>query len=389
MVGVSYDLTALGNSAYLGFERIEDVTSPMQVSYILAVAPLQYDYGGWHTAFAVQNLSTDSSAYVMVTCYDESGTVVECFGDPEHTIQPNGSIVFDSANASSLPASFRGSAWIESTEPVGVSSVSTYHPVLGLRSAHQGLGSAYAGSELLVPALFKNFAGQTSELCVQHLGPDSAEIYVEYSDGVSVQQTIPAGGLHCWFQGAEGHADGWAGGAMIWCPGEACHGVVTVLSYDGPTPVGIWSYGAVSFAQTMAPSSGQGLAYPFLLRDSDDWTSQIYLYNPGDAPVEVTPRFVSSYPLRYVFCEEAFTIPAGEFVWLSEAQMPSLFERGMAYFNANGQVFSAVGATSAKPLGTTDRHFGYRAAYPGAPAIFPDTCGLAEAVFLPLIVRNQ
>jgi hypothetical protein len=45
--------------------------------------------------------------------------------------------------------------------------------------------------------------------------------------------------------------------------------------------------------------------------------------------------------------------------------------------------------TSDEPLGDTDRHFGYGAAYPEGPVSFPDTCDTIHDVFLPVVLRRM
>jgi hypothetical protein len=166
--------------------------------------------------------------------------------------------------------------------------------------------------------------------------------------------------------------------------------VVDVTAYDGATPVGRWTYNATpstSFRENMKSGLSQSLAFPLLVNHDNGWTSTIYLYNPAESSVEITPRYVLSTTEGFVYCAEPFTIPARSQVSISQARLPPFASRAMGYFNTTGPVAAAVSATNSTALGTTDRHFGYEAAYPGVAFDFPDTCDTMYAVFLPLVEK--
>ena len=160
--------------------------------------------------------------------------------------------------------------------------------------------------------------------------------------------------------------------------------IVNVTAHSGATPVGRWSYTAP--AQHMMIT--RSLAFPLLLAGYDGWTSEIHLYNYNDSPSEVTPRYVS-YPVGFVHCADPFTIPAHSVVSIYQAELPRAFGQSMAYFTATQPVAAVVSVTSDEPLGDTDRHFGYSAAYPVEPISFPDTCDTIREVFLPVILKEM
>ncbi len=57
------------------------------------------------------------------------------------------------------------------------------------------------------------------------------------------------------------------------------------------------------------------------------------------------------------------------------------------YFSSTQPIAVAVGATSSKPLGDTDRHFGYEAAYLDAPIAPLTPCSTVHTIYLPLVRR--
>jgi len=376
--GANFELSDFGNAAYLGLDATLEEQGPPS-EYGIYIMLLMKDPWGWTTGFTIQNRYGQDPATVVVSFYDQYGNPACVYTVPT-PIPPNGSVSFDLANITCLEDGFMGSAYVSSDQEVAVSSVSTYNDELGLRSAYQGISEA--STVLVVPALFKANNLQTSVVCVQNGGTATTDVSVEYSDGVMVNETIPPFAVYCLNQGAEAHAAGWAGGAVIRSTGEPLVAVVNVTAYDDTTPVGRWSYTA-----SVTDTIDQGLAFPLLFNESDDWTSEIHLYNPGDSPAVITPRHVS-YPTHVVYCAEPLTIPAGGVLSISQAELPRLLGQNMAYFNTTQPVAAVVGVTSDKPLGETDRHFGYRAAYPEGAISFPDTCDTIYKVFLPAVFKE-
>jgi hypothetical protein len=129
------------------------------------------------------------------------------------------------------------------------------------------------------------------------------------------------------------------------------------------------------------------LALPLLFTAYGGWTSEIHLYNYNDSPAGITPRYVS-HPAGFVYCADSFTVPAHSVLSISQAELPRVFRQSMAYFTATQPVAAVVSVTSDEPLGDTDRHFGYSAAYPDGPVSFPDTCDTIYEVFVPAILKE-
>ena len=383
MLAVNLAFISSGNDAYLGL-KLGDA-SPI---FRMNIPWLMKNAEGRDSAFVLQNRGT-SPATVSIEFYDNLGNNV-C-GLIE-TIPPDGSVTFYLPSIlcqyGELEDGFTGSAYIEATEPAvsAVYALDRQHPI---RSSYQGVDRDGTSTVLTVPALFKAHDLQTSALCIHNINSPSANVLVEYSDGLTATATIPPNSTSCLDQGAEGHAAGWAGGATI--SGGRLAAVVDVTAYDGTTPVGRWAYNATpstSFRQNMKSGASQSLAFPFLVNNDYGWTSTIYLYNPAELPVVITPRYVLANTGGFVYCAEPFTIPPRSLVSISQAQLPQFSSRSMAYFNTTGPVAAAVSATSSSALGTTDRHFGYEAAYPGVPIQFPDNCDTMQAVFLPLVAKQ-
>lgn len=212
-------------------------------------------------------------------------------------------------------------------------------------------------------------------------------MWVHYSDGMVVGPSVVAPfAVYCLYQGSEGHAPGWTGGATIQGT-EPLAAVVQVLAQDQGSPVGCWAYTAMS-ATSLGRQAENTLAMPVLFSDANGWTSDVHLYNLGGGPAEITPRYVS-LGSRFVYCAESFTLPEGETVSFSQDDLPGFFDQAMAYFDTSQPVAAAVSATSGQPLGDTDRHFGYRVAYVGGEIPFPDTCDEVHRIFVPVIMNQQ
>ena len=73
---------------------------------------------------------------------------------------------------------------------------------------------------------------------------------------------------------------------------------------------------------------------------------------------------------------------------MSQANLSALNEVSMGYFTSTQLVAAVAGFTSDKPVGTTDRHFGYEAAYPfGMPATQKPCDKMRPPSFSPVALR--
>ncbi|MFN2226271.1 MAG: hypothetical protein ACK2UY_08190, partial [Anaerolineae bacterium] len=131
---------------------------------------------------------------------------------------------------------------------------------------------------------------------------------------------------------------------------------------------------------------GDTLAFPLVARDMGGWTSDVLLYNPTTAPVQVTPRYVS-YPDGRVHCQDPVTINGGDSLALTQKDLPDSFGQGMAYLVSTGPLGGAARFSSSQTRSAEDRHFGYEAAHVGSEIPLPDTCSGTHTVYLPLLLK--
>jgi len=383
--GTGFWVSDTGAAAYQGFDWTNTAATKQQ-EYWNAIMDLRREPGGWNSAFALQNRSRQDSANIVINYYDPGGNMV-C-ADQLYDIPANGSVVVYLPAVDCLVDGFVGSAIVTSDQIVAVSSVETTHTTYGISAAYRGVNLGEAETSLVAPALFNAHDLQTSALCVQNMGFIDTLAVVQYSDGQSASETISPFGFWCFDQAAEGHAPGWSGSATILSYAEPIAAVVRVTAYNGPTPVGLWMYTAVSSVQLTKQGTDQGLGFPLLLNAAGGWTSQVHMYNLGGSPAEITPRYVSTGPAPFVYCPQSFTIPAGGFLSLSQEDLPLAFSQSMGYFHSTEPVASAVSLTNSRPLGQADRHFGYGGAYAGQITDFPNTCSTIHTSYLPITLKE-
>jgi hypothetical protein len=378
-------LAGSGNDAYLGLAWEESSFSqqlgqPLQPLIAFYIAIPYITRGGWNSSFTMQNRSIYVPAMVEVDFYNTDGTLAH----PEAYVIPAGGALTVDLTQAQLPYSdWWGSAMISSDQPVAVASVHEFNAELGLSDAYQGVSRSDASTALVAPALFNASDLQTSVLCVQNTGSTDSDVKVSYTDGVTTTRPIPASAPYCFNQGAEGHAPGWMGGALITSMNsQPLVAAVIVTAYNG-SPVGRWSY--------TVPSQGMlkpAVAFPLLNSHHDGWTSKIYLYNSGNSTAVITPRYVGSSS-GFVSCAQPISISAQSAISISQADLPAFNEVSMGYFTSTQPaVAAAVGFTSDKPLGTTDRHFGHEAAYADGIGTPQRPCGTVHKVFLPTVIRQ-
>jgi hypothetical protein len=247
-----------------------------------------------------------------------------------------------------------------------------------------GLSAGDASTTLIAPALFKTSNLQTSQLCIQNTGNVNGNIGVSYTDGTRETALITPTASICLDQGAGTlHTAGWTGGAVI-TGTQPLVAIVNVIANNGTTPVGSWSYTVPSQFRI---SSGS-FALPLLLDNDNSFTTAIYLYNPSGVATHVTPRYVSrDGSADFVYCAPAISIPAHSMTAVDQSGLPPFMNISTGYFTATHPIAVAVGATSNKALGDTDRHFGYEAAYLDTPIVPQTPCSTLYTVNLPLVQK--
>lgn len=352
---VNYELTEAGNDAYIGSFSINQIFNRNfpDLAFHLPIPYVVKNRDGFSSKFTLQNLGNNRGTLVL-SFYQGSETPIFL----NYIIQAGEAIAIDLADLSEIPDNFRGSVILTSDQPQGVSgSVRTYNDPVGIRHAY--IASPLTDAKLFAPTLFKKYNLQSSKLCVQNFATFSDSITVTYTDNVSA--TVPSlqpGRLHCFDQANESHADGWAGsGTIVSSSGAQLVAVVIVEAKEGEQLRGSWSYEAIRNSDL---ASQKVLGFPLLLNDADNWSTVGYLYNPGTTPATVIPRYISRSGV--IPCVEDFTIAPGGVHSISPQTLPADFGQGMAYFLADQPLAGAVGATSSRALGDTDRHFGYSGA---------------------------
>ncbi len=386
--------SSAGNTAYLGVRLSPDMTeSTCQAS---AGPVFTFDnclpyavkgVGGWTTTFVIQNLSSFSPAN-MVASFLDSQTGQSFYNVSLVPPSANGSIVYDLSQMPEVPDGFAGSVVIRSDQPFAIASaVRSSNSSLGLSGDYRAGDGAMTRPVLVAPALFNQSDLQTSELCVQNGYYVTQTVSVAYSDGVTKSVSLQPLFSHCFEQNAEGHTLGWTGGAII-TGTNGLLAVVNVTAYSDTLhtrPVGRWSYAVPAQAQMAVGAAALPLLYNHAPQSNS--TITIHVYNPGETTAVITPRYIA-YPTSKVYCASPITMPAHSKIALAPSDLPPGAFIGSGYLTATGPVAVVVSATSAEPLGTTDRHFGYEAGYPDSHVQPQAPCGaMLSRVFLPEILR--
>jgi hypothetical protein len=384
--------SSTGNTAYLGVPLSPDVPSEPNCAGPMFTFDNCLPYAvkgvdGWTTTFVIQNQSPFSPANMVANFLDsQTGQTYYNVG----LVPPsnNGSVVYDLSQIPEVPTGFVGSIIIISDQPFAIASaVHSSNGALGLSGDYRAGDAAMTGPVLVAPTLFNQSDLQTSELCVQNGYSITQTVSVAYSDGVTKSFSLGPVFSHCFEQDAEGHTVGWTGGAIITGTNDLL-AIVNVTAYSDTLhtrPVGRWSYAVPSQVQIAVGAAALPLLYNHTPQANS--TITIHVYNPGETTTVITPRYIA-YPTSKVYCASSITMPAHSKIVLGPSDLPPGEFIGSGYLTATGPVAVVVSATSAEPLGTTDRHFGYEAGYPDSRVQPQAPCGaILSKVFLPAVHR--
>ncbi len=384
LFGVNFELSDKGNTAYLGLRYEEPLLSETHLpNSVLGLAgrtylPLVDQSDGWQTEFVLQNTSF-SQATIVISLFNPDGTI---FASTVGVIPSNGSLPIDVSSIADLPQGFSGSIVTTSDQQLSVSNIRISNSGLGLRTSYPEVEGAQYSNSLVAPALFKSHDLQTSRLCMQNTGSADATIEVKYTDVLTVPTVIKPFATACLNQGGEAHADGWSGGAVI-SSTQPLVAVVDVLASDSANkPVGRWTY-SVPAATDLTQ---QTLALPVLFNNYRQLGSTVHLFNPGATPAVLSRRY-TAYADGFVFCPAPISIPPNSYIALSQTEAAAFVDVSMGYITATQPIAAVVEMKSSKALGTTQRNFGYQAAYPRVPVIPQKPCDAVFAIFLPLARR--
>jgi hypothetical protein len=294
--------------------------------------PLIYSRFGpnaaWNTRFALQNVSTATSACVQMTYLSHDGTVVfsEPLADaPTDPTCPNGGLPLPAGGTilrnqadmlEELPEQFEGSLIIETVPSdeeeaaaLLAASADIFNVELSSFASYKGLGwdSSATGdlsTAVLVPVVFKNFGeytGWNTQFAISTADPtQTTEVTVTYCCDERLPE--PDGSLHKTFvvqastiidQGLEAELpDGFEGSAVI--TGEQPLAVVQTTASALPNKVSFQAF--VGIPQSTASTS---VWLPLLYKDSGwkgplgdaaGWNSwfQVQVASGGTANIQVT-----------------------------------------------------------------------------------------------------
>lgn len=268
----------------------------------------------YNSGFQVQNLDPSNDATVQVTFYNKDGSVA---GTASATVPAGGSYTFFPLDA--VSDGFDGSAIISSDRDI--------RAIVNVLGNGLDYGASYSGftagaTTVYAPLLMKENSGFTTWFNVQNAGSAATDVYVSYSDGVTNQCTNLQPGAACTFdQGAETHASGWVGSAVI----TATQPIVVSVMEVGPTTL---------FGYSGFTSGSTDLAMPLVNANNAGYITGIQIMNLGTSDTEVTVSYTPS--LAGTACQETKTIPAGQ----SETFALFAFSQSVAGENcADGETF--------------------------------------------------
>jgi hypothetical protein len=164
------------NGSYSGSEDIGQMTA-----YLPSVSNSFYD---WYSHLSIQNLT---SAAMDITVQFFSGTttpIAEIMGNvPAYS---SWHLDMDDAGITpALPTDWNGSATVSAAGPVAVVN-NDYNQGMSLGAEQTYSGAAAGAQQLYCPGLYDQFIGLWySSLNVQNIGTADADVYIEYSDGMT------------------------------------------------------------------------------------------------------------------------------------------------------------------------------------------------------------
>ncbi len=284
--------------------------------------------GAWNTRFALQNVSTSTSACVQMTYLSHDGTVVfseppaDALADPQCPngglpLPAGGSILRNQADMTEeLPEQFEGSLIVETVAndeeeaaPLLAAGADIFSSARPSFASYQGLGWDPSGTSdlstaVLVPVVFKNFGedtGWNSKFAISTADPtQTTEVTVTYCcderlpkpDG-SLRKTFVVQASTIIDQGLEPELpDGFVGSAVI--TGEQPLAVVQTTASAFPDKASFQAFVGIP-QSTASPSVWLPVLYKNSgwkgpLGDAAGWNSwfRVQVASGGTANIEVT-----------------------------------------------------------------------------------------------------
>lgn len=252
---------------------------------LAASAQITYTSG-----FQVQNLDTSNNANIVITFYNQNGSVAATVND---TIPAGGSKTYFPLSA--VSDGFNGSVVISSDR-----EIRAIVNVLGNSGAY---GASYGGFQqgattVYVPLLMKANSGYNTWFNIQNAGSASTNVTVNYSDGQTASCTNLQPGAACTLnQATEAHASGWVGSAIV----TAGQPIVVTVMEVGPTTL---------FAYDGFTGGSTNVVMPLINAYNAGYITGVQIMNLGTADTQVTVSYTPS--LAGTACTETKTIPAGK-----------------------------------------------------------------------------
>jgi len=250
---------------------------------LAASAQITYTSG-----FQVQNLDTSNVATILITFYNQDGSVAATVSD---TIPAGGSKTYFPLRA--VSDGFNGSVVISSDR-----EIRAIVNVLGNSGAY---GASYGGFQqgattVYVPLLMKANSGYNTWFNIQNAGSAATNVTVNYSDGVTASCTNLQPGAACTLnQATEAHASGWVGSAIV----TADQPIVVTVMEVGPTTL---------FAYNGFTGGSTNVVMPLINANNAGYVTGVQIMNLGDTDTTVTVSYTPS--LAGTACTETKTIPA-------------------------------------------------------------------------------
>jgi hypothetical protein len=256
-------------------------------------AVAQTQFPGYTTGIQIANLSSSSSATIVLTAYDESSGNQS--GTPlNDTIQPSSSkTYFPISNVSS---GFKGSIVVGSSQNAA--------GIVNILSSDFKAGASYVGrsqgdTTVLLPLLNKNNSGFTTWYSIQNAGNSDATVNVSYSDGTTAGPfTIKPGAARFVYQSQETHNQAIFAG--------------TITSNQPVVAVVVQESNQIIFAYTAFRSTDASTNpfFPLVNANNAGYVTGIQIQNAGNQSTAVTLSY-TPVPGNGTPCTETQTIAPG------------------------------------------------------------------------------
>lgn len=257
------------------------------ISLLSVMSALALPGGTWNTGIKVQNLSSTSSANIVVTLYNPDGSLAYTLDKTANgnslQVPPNGSVELYLPNYSNVNSG-RYAAVVSSDQPIGVIATHTNYDY-GLADSYNGTTGAQT---VYVPYVYHAHNYWSTEIFVQNTSPTTtAHVYATFSDGTKTktsQLTLPPLGSGSFDTSQPAYDDlGWFIGAAIITSTENVPLAVMVNEVRVVGPGNANGNVLVSFRGLTQDDAGNRVVLPSLYKEfrgvSGTWRSGIKIQN--------------------------------------------------------------------------------------------------------------